>query len=74
MLVCLIKNVWIHSLQKVRFLVAMYDQYKEQSEEVTAYEEVKAQLEQQIKQQKSQEELGKLVQKLREDSEIEVLI
>ncbi|MBE4906851.1 SurA N-terminal domain-containing protein [Bacillus luteolus] len=55
-------------------IMAMYDQYKEQSEEVPAYEEVKAQLEQQIKQQKSQEEFGKLVQKLRDDSEIEVLI
>ncbi|QOR67262.1 SurA N-terminal domain-containing protein [Cytobacillus suaedae] len=55
-------------------IVAMYDQYKEQSEEVPAYEEVKAQLEQQIQQQKNQEEVGKLVQKLREDSEIEVLI
>lgn len=53
---------------------AMYDQYKEQSEEIPSYEEVKAQLEQEIAQQKNQVEVGKLVEKLRNESEIEVLI
>ena len=53
---------------------AMYDQYKEQSEEVPSYEEVKAQIEQEIAQQKNDAEVGKLVKKLRDESEIEVLI
>ena len=53
---------------------AMYDQYKEQSEKIPSYEEVKAQLEQEIAQQKNQVEVGKLVEKLRNESEIEVLI
>ncbi|MDF0728770.1 SurA N-terminal domain-containing protein [Cytobacillus sp. S13-E01] len=53
---------------------AMYDQYKEQSEKIPSFEEVKAQLKQQIAQQKNQVEVGKLVEKLRNESEIEVLI
>lgn len=53
---------------------AMYDKYKEQSEEVPSYEEVKAQLEQQIAKQKNDVEVSNLLEKLRDESDIEVLI
>lgn len=52
----------------------LYNEYAGQSEEFPAYEDIKAQLEQEVKSQKQQVEVQKLVDQLREDSKIEILV
>lgn len=51
-----------------------FNQISEMSEEEVDFEEVKPQLEQSVVQQKQQEEQQKLIEKLREDATIEILI
>lgn len=51
-----------------------YNQYSQQQENFPAYEEVKEQIKQEILDRKQQEEVQKLVQQLRDDSEVEILI
>jgi uncharacterized lipoprotein YehR (DUF1307 family) len=52
----------------------LYDQHSGQGEELPDFEELKPQLEEQIKQQKTQTEIGVIVERLKNDSEIEILI
>lgn len=51
-----------------------YEQYKQQTEEMPELEEVETQLEEEIKNEKNQASIGELVNKLKEKSEIEILI
>ncbi|MGP4059979.1 SurA N-terminal domain-containing protein [Halobacillus sp. H74] len=55
-------------------LQTQYDTLKEQQEDVGSFEEVKPTLEQQLKTQKEHEQVTKLVEKLREEAEVEVKI
>lgn len=50
---------------------AKYDELKKQSDKLPEFEKVKPQLEQRLQQTKKREQIDKLIDKLREDSEIE---
>ncbi len=53
----------------------LYEQYKEQmGEGIPTFEELKPQLQMQLQQEKSAQELEKLIEKLRANSQIEILI
>jgi len=51
-----------------------YDQYKQQTENMPEFEEVESQLEEEIKNEKGQASISELVNKLKETSEIEILV
>lgn len=51
-----------------------YEQYKQQTENMPELEEVKSQLEEEIKSEKGQASISELVNKLKETSEIEILV
>jgi hypothetical protein len=55
-------------------LEAFYEEFSKQSDDPPAYEEAKPQIEQHLKQQRTEEELQKIVEKLKEESDIEILI
>lgn len=55
-------------------LQAAYDQYSQQAEDIPSFEEVKGQIEQQLLNQKQQEQISDLIQTLRDESDIEILI
>jgi hypothetical protein len=53
----------------------LYDRYSKQGEEeLPEFDEIKGELEARIAQEKKNEEIGKLIEKLRKDNEVEVLI
>ncbi len=54
-------------------LKEIYDSYAQQSEDMPEFEEVKAQIKEQAKSQKMQQETNKIVERLKKDSEIEIL-
>lgn len=54
-------------------LKTTYDQYKEQNEQVPPFNEVKDQIRAELTNQKHQQQVGKLVEELRNNSEIEIL-
>ncbi|QOY35417.1 SurA N-terminal domain-containing protein [Anaerobacillus isosaccharinicus] len=51
-----------------------YDLYKQQTEEMPELEEIEAQLKEEIKNEKNQASIGELVERLRNESQIEILI
>ncbi len=55
-------------------LQQLFEEYTEMIEEELEFEEVKVALEQEIVQQKQDEEVGKIIQQLKEEAEIEILI
>ena len=55
-------------------LQELFEQYSEMVEEELEFEEVKVALEQEVVQQKQDEEMGRIIQELKEQAEIEILI
>lgn len=53
---------------------AAYDEFSAQNEEIPPYEEIEGQIEQQLLTEKEKEQVQKLVQELRENAEVEILI
>lgn len=51
-----------------------YDLYKQQTEEMPELEEIETQLKEEIKNEKNQASIGELVNRLRKESQIEILI